>query len=126
MSRPPIKRNFRHQESKPAPSRFAPAAFRSASPEVAQRLCEALAKQAARGFVELTGTSRKVEGPSIVKELRSSGHDLICVEDSAELQQWEATLYHPQGTFSLLLTFRAPRSVEVMWRADDVVVSARA
>jgi len=85
-----------------------------------------VAKQAARSFVELTGTNRKAEGPAIVQQLRASGHDLICLEDTAELQQWQATLYHPKGTFSLFLTFRAPRSVEVTWRADDVEFSARA
>jgi hypothetical protein len=126
MSRPRLKRNFKTEKPKAAPSRFAPAAFRNATPEAAQRLCEDLAKQAARSFIELTGTNRKAEGPSIVQQLRASGHDLICLEDTAELQEWQATLYHPQGTFSLFLTFRAPRSVEVTWRADDVKFSARA
>jgi hypothetical protein len=89
-------------------------------------MCQELALQAIRGFVELTGKNRNEEGPLIVKQLRASGHDLSCLEDTAELQQWQATLYHPQGTYLLQLTFRAPRSVEVIWQADDVVVSARA
>jgi hypothetical protein len=126
MRRPLFKRNTKPQKSTPAPSRFGPAAFRSASPQVAQRLCEELAKQAARSFVELTGTNRNAEGSAIVQQLRASGHDLICLEDTAELQQWQATLYHPKGTFSLFLTFRAPRNVEVTWRADDVEFSAHA
>ncbi|MGC4065702.1 MAG: hypothetical protein QM784_13850 [Polyangiaceae bacterium] len=126
MKRPPATRFVQPKKTKLTPSRFAPAAFRTASPEAVTRLCEALAKQAVRGFVELTGANRKSEGPPIVKELRASGHDLVCLEDTAELQQWQATLYHPQGTYSLFITFRAPRRVEVTWQADDVVTKAEA
>jgi hypothetical protein len=89
-------------------------------------MCEDLAKQALRGFVELTGNNRNAEGPSIVQQLRASGHDLICLEDTAEIQQWQATLYHPQATYTLLLTYHAPRSVEVTWQVDDVTITARA
>ena len=126
MSRFSLKRSAKQAAPKLTPSRFASHAFRSASPEEAQRLCEQLAKQAARSFVELTGKSPSAEGPPIVKELRASGHDMVCGEDTAELQQWQATLYHPTGTFALLLTYRAPRSVEVIWRTDDAEFTARA
>ncbi len=85
-----------------------------------QRLCEDLAKEAANRFADLTGTSRKTVVATIVQQLRASGHDLSNLENTDEVEEWQATWYHPKGTFSLLLSFRAPRRVEVTWTADDV------
>ena len=126
MRRPTSKRNTKPEKPKPPPSRFAPAAFLSASPEVVHRLCEELANEAANRFADLTGTSWKSVAASIVQQLRKSGHDLSNFENTEELQEWQATWYHPKGTFSLLLSFRAPRGVEIAWTADDVTFVARA
>jgi hypothetical protein len=126
MSRPIPKRQTKSPKPKPAPSRFAPAAFLSASPEAVQRLCEELAKEAAARLAKRTETSWKTVGTSIVQQLRAAGHDLGNFEDSDELQEWEASWYHPKGTFSLFLSFRASGHVEVTWTADDVKFVARA
>jgi hypothetical protein len=126
MSRPTTKRKTKPQKPKPPPSRFAPVAFLSASPDGVQRLCEELATEAASRFADLTGTSWKFVGACIVQQLRANGHDLSNVENTEELVEWEASWYHPKGTFSLLLSFRAPHGVEVTWTADDVKFVARA
>jgi hypothetical protein len=126
MNRSTSKRGSKHEEAKPAPSRFAPAAFLSGSADTVQRLCEDLAKQAAKRFADLGGTSWEAMGTSIVEQLRASGHDLSSFDDSEGIREWQATWYHPRGTFSLLLAFRAPAGVEVTWKTDDATFSARA
>jgi hypothetical protein len=108
------------------PSRFAPKAFLAASPAAAQELCEQLAADAARRLADLTGTTWTAVAKAIVAEVRASGHDLVSLDDTEELRQWQATWYHPRGTFSLLLSFRAPGSVEVTWQTDDATFSASA
>jgi hypothetical protein len=126
MSRLPPKRKSKTKEPRRPPSRFAPAAFLKSSPEAAQELCQALATQAAKGFSDLTGTSWRSVASSFVEQLRASGHDLSNVEDGEGLQEWQATWYHPRGTFSLVLSFRAPASVEVTWKTDDATFTASA
>ncbi len=107
------------------PSRFAPKAF-LASPATVQALCNELATQSARRFADLPGIPWADVAASIVAEVRESGHDLISLDDSADHRQWQATWYHPLGTFSLLLSFRPPRSVEVTWQTDAATFSASA
>ena len=126
MSRPPLKRPSKVKEPKRPPSRFAPAAFLKGAPDAVQELCQALADQLAKGFSDLTGTSWRTVASSLVDQLRSSGHDLSHVDDTDQIQAWQATWYHPRGTFSLLLSFRAPTSVEVTWKADDTIFTAKA
>ena len=118
------KRKPKQKEPKGAPSRFAPAAFLSGSPEAVQKLCEELAAQAAGSFADLTGTTWSTVGTSIVQQLRASGHDLMSFDDGEGLQEWQATWHHPRGTFSLFLSFRAPASVEVTWKTDDATFCA--
>jgi len=120
------KRKPKAKKVKPPPSRFAPAAFLSGSPEAVQQLCQELAAQAASSFADLTGTTWSTVGNSIVNQLRASGHDLSSFDDAEGLQEWQATWHHPRGTFSLFLPFRAPASVEVTWKSDDATFSARA
>jgi len=126
MNRPPFKRQSKAKEPKRPPSRFAPAAFLKASPQAVQELCQALADQASKGFSDLTGTSWRSVAASFVEQLRASGHDLSNVDDADGIQEWQTTWYHPRGTFSLVLTFRAPSGVEVTWKADDAAYTAKA
>lgn len=111
---------------KPPPSRFAPAAFLSGSPEAVQQLCQDLATLSANRFADLTGTTWTQVATSIVDQLRATGHDLMSYEEGDGTQEWQATWHHPRGTFSLSLSFRAPTSVEVTWKADDAAFVARA
>jgi len=108
------------------PSRFSPKAFLAATPATVQQLCQDLAGESSRRFVDLSGMPWAVVGQSIVADVRASGHDLISLDDSDGVRTWQATWYHPRGTFSLLLSFRFPRSVEVTWQADDAIFVARA
>jgi hypothetical protein len=132
--RPPQRgpRERRRLEAEPSaapkepPSPFAPKAFLTGSPEAVQELCEQIATQAASRFADLTGTSWTAVATAIVAQLRASGHDLVSVDDSDELRQWQAVWYHPRGTFALILRFRPPASVEVLWQANDTTISARA
>lgn len=128
--RPPREREPRENEArsdpKQPPSPFAPKAFLTGSPEAVQRLCEQIATQAASRFADLTGTTWMTVANAIVAQLRAAGHDLVGVDDSDELRQWQAVWYHPRGTFALILRFRPPAGVEVLWQADDTTFSALA
>lgn len=126
MTRRSPDRPPRLSASSGPPSRFSPKAFLAATPATVQRLCEELAGESSRRFVDLSGMPWTVVGDSIVADLRASGHDLISLDDSDGVREWQTTWYHPRGTFSLLLSFRAPRSVEVSWQADDTTFIARA
>ncbi|MEO7034211.1 MAG: hypothetical protein ABI548_09990 [Polyangiaceae bacterium] len=126
MNRPRFKHPSKIKEPKRPSSRFAPAAFLKGEPESVRELCQALADQMVRGFSDLRGTSWRSVATSLVDQLRTSGHDLSQIEDTDEIQAWQATWYHPRGTFSLLLSFRAPAAVEVMWKADDAIFTAKA
>jgi hypothetical protein len=123
--RPDRKRQPKPQKPTPAPSPFAPAAFLKGSPEAVRELCERLAGIAHERFRDLTGTTWQRTGSDLAQQLRAAGHDLMSFDDSEELQEWQATFYHPRGTFSLLLTFRSPTSVEVTWRSDDGAITAQ-
>ncbi len=113
---------------KPAapPARFAPSQFLSATPQQAQRLCTELASEVAQRFADLTGTTWRSVGAAVAQQLRARGHDLMNLEDTEELQEWHATWHHPRGTFSLLLSFRAPKGVEVTWKTEDAEFVGRA
>jgi hypothetical protein len=133
MPRPPqYKRKQQRKEAqtkpqkppKQPPPHFAPSAFLSGSAEAVQKLCDELATLAAERFSDLTGTTWQAVGTSLAEQLRAIGHDLTNFDESPELQEWQATFYHPRGTFSLLLAFRAPHSVEVTWRTDDWTYTA--
>src|SRR3954470_10474008 len=126
MTRKPSGREPKVKAPKAPPSRFAPKAFLTGTPEATQRLCEALAAELANRFDRLLGTPWSDAATSIVTELRSSGHDLISLEDSDGFRRWEVVWYHPRGTFSLLLCFRPPTSVEVTWQTDGATFTARA
>jgi hypothetical protein len=119
------KRQTKSSKPEPAPSPFAPAAFLKGSPEAVRELCEGLAGIAHQRFSDLTGTTWQRAGSDLARQLRAAGHDLTSFDESDELQEWQATFYHPRGTFSLSLTFRAPTSVEVTWRTDDATITAR-
>jgi len=125
MSPRPPKRKSKKDELKQPPSRFAPSAFLNGSTQAVQQLCEDLAQLAADRFGDLTGTTWERAASTIAQQLRAAGHDLSSFEESAELQEWHASWHHPRGTFSLLLSFRAPCGVEVTWRADDLAYTAR-
>ncbi len=119
MSTPRFKRKAKPVVEKQPPSRFAPGAFLSASPEIAQALCDELANVAATRFKDLAGTTWDQVGTSLVEQLRASGHDLRNFDSGEGLQEWHASWHHPRGNFSLFLSFRAPSSVEVSWKTDD-------
>jgi len=118
------KSNNSQRAQKPRP-RFAPAAFLSGSPAEVQQLCDELADLALTRFGDLSGTSWERVGQSLASQLRALGHDLISVDESSELQEWQATWHHPRGTFKFLLEFRAPCSVEVNWQTDTATFTAR-
>lgn len=126
MTRRPADRDPKTKAPKAPPSRFAPKAFINGSPEARQQLCVELAAELANRFDRLVGTPWSDAAISIVGQLRASGHDLISLEDADGFRRWEAVWYHPRGTFSLLLCFRPPTSVEVTWQADDTTFTARA
>ena len=127
MSKPDWKRKKKKKpETKAPPSRFAPGAFLSGSPEAVQGLCEELATLAAKRFQDLTGTSWREVGEALIEQLRASGHDLSNFDEAEGAQDWQATWHHPRGTFSLFLSFRAPSQVEVTWKSDDATFTARA
>lgn len=111
--------------AKQPPSVFAPAAFLKGSPDATRELCEGLASIAHERFCDLTGTTWQRAGADLAQQLRSAGHDLTAFEDTDTLQEWQATYYHPRGTFTLSLTFRAPTSVEVTWQSDDGATIAK-
>jgi hypothetical protein len=117
-------RNKKKRGSDEPPARFAPSAFLSGSPAQVQALCDELADVAAARFSDLTGTSWQQVGTTLASQLRALGHDLTNFDESPELQEWQATWHHARGTFSLLLVFRAPRSVEVTWTADEAKLTA--
>lgn len=124
----PIRDAQRKRKAKGAPEnaqRFAPAAFLKGTPEQVRALCDELATLAAERFSDLTGTTWRDAGLSLVRQLRELGHDLSNFDEGDELQEWQATWHHPRGTFALLLAFRAPHAVEVSWKTDDGVYTAR-
>lgn len=128
-ARPP-KRSPKHvpKREKPAkgePPRFAPSAFLKGSREQVQQLCDELATLAAERFSDLTGTNWVSTGTTLANQLRALGHDLIGVDESDEHQEWVATWHHPRGTFSLVLSFRAPHAVAVAWQTEDGTYTAR-
>ncbi len=133
MPRPPqrkpkpkqkLPKPTKQKAPKQPPPHFAPSAFLSGSAEAVQRLCDELATLAAERFSDLTGTNWQTAGNALAEQLRAIGHDLTSFDESPELQEWQATWHHPRGSFSLLLSFRAPHAVEVTWRTDDWTYTA--
>lgn len=119
------RRKSKPKEAKQPPSRYAPAAFLKGSAEGVRELCEELAGIAHERFCDLTGTTWQETGLALARQLRAAGHDLSSLDESDELQEWQVTYYHPRGTFSLSLVFRAPTTVEVTWLADGEATTAR-
>jgi len=119
------KSTKRSDEPQQPRHRFAPSAFLSGSPTEVQQLCDELADVAATRFGDLSGTSWERVGQSLAAQLRALGHDLIGVDESNELQEWQATWHHPRGTFKFVLEFRAPCTVEVTWKTDTATFTAR-
>jgi len=105
--------------------KFAPASFLSGKPEQVQALCTDLAELAAERFSDLTGTTWINVGQSLAHQLRELGHDLIGLEDTADHQLWQATWYHPKGTFVFTLEFQAPYAASVTWQTDDTTFTAK-
>jgi hypothetical protein len=127
-ARPPRREPKREPKLRAAKSespRFAPSAFLKGSREQVQQLCDELATLAAERFSDLTGTTWPAVGTTLAKQLRALGHDLIGIDESDDHPEWLATWHHPRGAFSLLLTFQAPYAVEVRWKTDDAVFTAR-
>jgi hypothetical protein len=124
MNKRAPKRTAKVKPPKPPPSRFAPQAFLAGSPSALQQLCDELAELAASRFRDLTGTTWETVGTAIAAQLRAIGHDLQAVEEAEGFQEWQATWYHPRGTFSLLLQFRAPSSVDVTWQTESATFAA--
>ena len=106
-------------------SRFAPSAFLSGKPEAVQQLCDELADHAAARLASLSGPSWARVGRALAGQLRELGHDLISLDESETLQDWQARWHHPRGTFTLSLVFRIPHAVEVTWQVDDVTIASR-
>jgi hypothetical protein len=104
--------------------KYAPASFLSGSPQQVQSLCTDLAELAAERFSDLTGTTWIDVGQSLAQQLRALGHDLIDLEGTPEHQLWQATWYHPKGTFVFTLEFKAPYAASVTWQTDDTSFSA--
>jgi hypothetical protein len=123
--RPAERRKPKPKEAKQPPSRYAPAAFLKGSAEAVRELCEELATIAHERFSDLTGTTWTDTGLALASQLRAAGHDLSSFDESDELQEWQVTYYHPRGTFTLSLVFRAPTAVEVTWLADGDAITAR-
>jgi hypothetical protein len=124
----PARHSPRPKKKKPEkepPSRFAPAKFLKGTTAEVQALCDELATLAAERFDDLTGTTWERTGRTLAQQLREAGHDLTCLDEDSELQDWHASWHHPRGTFSLMLSFRAPRAVEITWTADDMSYTAR-
>ena len=63
-------------------------------------------------------------GQSLVQQLRALGHDLVDLEETPEHQLYQATWYHPKGTFVFTLEFKAPYAATVTWQTDDATFSA--
>lgn len=89
-----------------------------------QGLCNDLAELAAERFSDLTGTTWTSVGNSLADQLRALGHDLIGFDETPEYQAWQATWYHPKGTFVFTLEFTAPYAASVTWKTDDATFSA--
>ena len=123
-SKPKPKRGSKLEAPQADPPRFAPSAFLKGSPAQVQHLCDELATLAAERFSDLRGTSWSAVGTALAQQLRALGHDLFPVDESDELQEWQATWHHPRGTFSLSLSFQAPHSVAITWKTDDATFSA--
>lgn len=123
MPAPRASHKKKQQRDEPRP-KFAPAAFISGSPAQVQALVDDLAELAAERFGDLTGTTWEEVGRSLAGQLRALGHDLIGFEETAELQEWQATWHHPRGMFVFSLTFRAPCSALVSWRTDEATYAA--
>jgi hypothetical protein len=119
------KREAKLRAAKGAPPRFAPSAFLKGSREQVHQLCDDLATLAAERFSDLTGTTWAAASAALAQQLRALGHDLISIDESDAHQEWQATWHHVRGTFSLLLSFEAPRAVEVTWKTDDSIFTAR-
>ena len=125
-ARPPKHlREPKLRAAKGEPPRFAPTAFLKGSGEQVQQLCDDLATLAAERFSDLTGTTWPATSAALAQQLRALGHDLISIDESDAHQEWQATFYHPRGTFSLLLAFQAPHAVEVTWKTEDSTFTAR-
>ncbi len=116
--KPKPRRKPKPEPEKRPPSRFAPSAFLSGSPEAVQALCQELAELAAERFQDLTGSTWQQVGEGVAAQLRSAGHDLSRFDESESLQEWQAHWHHPRGTFSLFLSFQAPSRVEVSWKTE--------
>jgi len=123
--RPATPRKSKDKGPSKAASVFAPAAFIKGAPEAVRELCEGLANIAHERFSDLTGTTWHDAGKALAQQLREAGHDLVALDEADELQEWQGVFYHPRGTFSLLLVFRAPASVEVTWSVDGQAITAR-
>ena len=119
------KRQAKLRAAKGDPPRFAPSAFLKGSRQQVQQLCDDLATLAAERFSDLTGTTWPAASAALAQQLRALGHDLISIDESDAHQEWLATWHHPRGTFSLLLSFQAPHAVEVTWKAEDSIFTAR-
>jgi hypothetical protein len=119
------KREPKPKADKGNPPRFAPSAFIKGSSEQVQQLCDDLATLAAARFSDLTGTTWQSVSSALAQHLRTIGHDLVSVDESDDHQEWQATWYHPRGTFTLSLSFHAPCAVEVTWKTDDATFTAR-
>ena len=104
--------------------KYAPASFLSGKAEQVQGLCNDLAELAAERFSDLTGTTWTTVGQSLVQQLRALGHDLIDLEETPEHQLYQATWYHPKGTFVFTLEFKAPYAATVTWQTDDATFRA--
>ena len=88
MPQRPLTRKRKPERVKQPPSRYAPAAFLKASPAGVQALCDSLATLAAARFGDLTGTTWQSAGQALAQQLRALGHDLMSLDESAELQEY--------------------------------------
>jgi hypothetical protein len=126
MNRSPSRPTSKAPKLKSPTSPFAPGAFLSSEGPSAQQLCRDLANEAARRFAQSDPTAWGSLATSIIQELRAAGHDLVRFDSGDDWQEWQAEWHHPRGNFCFLVSFRAPRSVEVAWKTEEFTVEAKA
>jgi hypothetical protein len=126
MNRSPSTPKSKTPKLKPPTSRFAPGVFLSGEGPAIQQLCQQLAKESAGRFAQSEAAAWSSVAASIIEQLRAAGHDLVRFDSGDDWQEWQAEWHHPLGNFSLMVSFRAPRSVEVAWKTEEVTLEARA
>jgi hypothetical protein len=103
-------------------ARFDYASFERAAEGDLSELMEALAAQLRARLVAATDFHQAVE--EAISALRAQGHNFFSFDEDDDFEIWcpdyTARL---RPTCGLILTFRAPSSVDVAWKADGSAAS---